>query len=67
MDKESCANCRYWLADSERMQRGKCRRYPPTVKNVSTTPDEWCGEFSKRSGDVAIAPGHSTSVVPAPY
>lgn len=58
MDK-TCETCKHWAILPPGM-KGSCRRYPPTVSNMvrswpETLPDEWCGEYAKRTSKKAPA------------
>ena len=53
IENQQCQNCRFWRFEN---RKGRCKRYPPSVKSGPTnridmwefpevTSDEWCGEW----------------------
>jgi hypothetical protein len=58
VDIETCASCRFFLMDDPKAEAGYCRRFPPvilsadegtTVSQPVSMPDDWCGEYKRRT------------------
>lgn len=51
----SCERCRYWEPQprlpGDEVHIGNCRRFPPRdIDWAATAANDWCGEFSERTG-----------------
>jgi len=44
-EKESCGECKFYVAFDSLNGGGVCRRYPPVEAKCDT---DWCGEFVPR-------------------
>ncbi len=69
----TCETCHFYRPNPEQLEKGECRRYPPTPKLVNGVyfpefppvyKDDWCGEYKANERD-APKPRRSTPY-PAP-
>lgn len=53
-EREVCFTCKYWRQGRPAGQQGQCRRFPPTVIDITdrrwpiTHPSDWCGEWRNK-------------------
>jgi hypothetical protein len=73
----TCGCCKFWQRPDAGRVTGECRRHAPVAVAPSqqkyalrmfawTQPDDWCGEFVKKAGEINPDGGYPPLVKPLP-